>query len=89
MGPPGIGKTAATFFVINEVLDRGGWVLFAVYTAQLASRMRERFSEHPMKSRIRIDTCYRPVCGCVHVNHWLCCTGKLDDISLIFLDLID
>eukprot|EP00973_Karenia_brevis_P049193 6823754-Karenia_brevis.AAC.1 len=31
-GPGGVGKTAATFFTIDEVLEEGGYVLFAVYT---------------------------------------------------------
>ena len=57
-GPPGTGKTAATFLVIEEVLQRGGYVLFAVYTAQLASRMRQKYAKHPLKHLIRVDTCH-------------------------------
>ena len=57
-GPPGTGKTAATFLVVDEVLQRGGYVLFAVYTAQLASRVRERFARHPQLHQLRIDTCH-------------------------------
>ena len=34
----------------------GGYVLFAVYTAELASRVRERFAEHPHRRHITIDT---------------------------------
>ena len=57
-GPPGTGKTTVTLFAVEEVLKRGGYVLWAVYTAQLASRMKERFQSHPYKRYIRIDTCH-------------------------------
>ena len=40
------------------MLQRGGYVLFAVYTAQLASRVRERFARHPQLHQLRIDTCH-------------------------------
>lgn len=57
-GPPGTGKTAATYLVIEEVLEQGGYVLFAVYTAQLASRVREKYANHPRRRQLRIDTCH-------------------------------
>ena len=57
-GPPGTGKTAVVFLVIEEVLERGGYVLFAVYTAELASRVRQRFAQHPRRRQITIDTCH-------------------------------
>ena len=57
-GPPGTGKTAAFFLVIKEILQRGGRVLFAVYTAELASRVRQHFARHPCRRQITIDTCH-------------------------------
>ena len=51
-GPPGTGKTLLVFLVIDRVLSLGGRVLFTTPTAQLASRMREKFGR-----RICIDTC--------------------------------
>jgi ASC-1-like (ASCH) protein len=57
-GPPGTGKTTAVFLIIDYVLENDGYVLFAVYTAQLASRMREKYAKHPRKHQIRIDTCH-------------------------------
>eukprot|EP00973_Karenia_brevis_P046892 6506403-Karenia_brevis.AAC.1 len=57
-GPPGCGKTAALYLAIDEVLESDGHVLFAVYTAQLASRVRVRFQHHPRKRNLHIDTCH-------------------------------
>ena len=51
-GPPGTGKTAATFAMIDYCLEHNGRVLFSLPTAALASRMRERYG-----NRIDIDTC--------------------------------
>ena len=51
-GPPGTGKTAATFAMIDYCLEQGGRVLLSLPTASLASRMRERYGD-----RIDIDTC--------------------------------
>ncbi|CAJ1356600.1 unnamed protein product, partial [Effrenium voratum] len=53
LGPPGSGKTTAIFASIERTLERGGRVLFALPTAQLASRMRQRFGD-----RVDIDTCH-------------------------------
>ncbi|MCR9258076.1 MAG: AAA family ATPase, partial [Alphaproteobacteria bacterium] len=53
LGPPGSGKTTAIFASIERALDLGGRVLFALPTAQLASRMRQRFGD-----RLDIDTCH-------------------------------
>eukprot|EP00973_Karenia_brevis_P092731 12413846-Karenia_brevis.AAC.1 len=57
-GPPGTGKTVATLFVVDEVLEAGGHVLFTMYTAQAASRIRERFANHPHVRNLRIETCH-------------------------------
>ena len=52
-GPPGTGKTTFLELCIQRCLDRGGKVLFCAPTAQLASRMREKWGK-----RIDIDTCH-------------------------------
>ena len=51
-GPPGTGKTTITKLRIKRVIEGGGRVLFALPTAQLASRMREVYG-----TSIDIDTC--------------------------------
>ena len=61
-GPLGTGKIAATFLIMDGMLQRGSFVLFAVCTAQLASRVRERFARHPQLRQLRIDTCHA-TCG--------------------------
>ena len=53
MGKPGSGKTTVCHDKIEEILQDGGRVLFALPTAQLASRMRERYAR-----RIEVDTCH-------------------------------
>ena len=53
MGKPGSGKTTVCHDKIEEVLQDGGRVLFALPTAELASRMRERYAR-----RIDGDTCH-------------------------------
>ncbi|MCP4245179.1 MAG: AAA family ATPase, partial [bacterium] len=52
-GPPGSGKTTCTHSVIARAVELGGRVLFALPTAQLASRMRERYGRS-----MDIDTCH-------------------------------
>jgi ASC-1-like (ASCH) protein len=52
-GPPGTGKTTFLFLCIERCLRLGGKVLFCTPTAQLASRMKEKFG-----NRIDIDTCH-------------------------------
>ena len=51
-GPPGAGKPAVTFHMIDHTLAEGGKVLMALPTAQLAVCMRSRYGD-----RIDIDTC--------------------------------
>ena len=53
MGKPGSGKTTVCHRKIEEILPEGGRVLFALPTAQLASRMRERYGR-----TIDVDTCH-------------------------------
>ena len=53
LGPPGSGKTTIAHAVVENVLERGGRVLFACPTAQLASRMRERY-----RGSVDADTCH-------------------------------
>ena len=53
LGPPGTGKTTVTHACIQRAIDRAGKVLFALPTAQLASRMRERYG-----STVDVDTCH-------------------------------
>ena len=81
-GPPGTGKTAATLMVIEETLSLGGRVLFSVYTAQLASRMRERFANHPQKALLRIDTCH----AAFALGEDFVATPVLSDYQLIVID---
>jgi len=57
-GPPGSGKTAVTHLLIEYALDQDGEVLFALPTAQLASRMREKYADHPRRDQIGFDTCH-------------------------------
>lgn len=51
-GAPGTGKTSAVFNIIDYAMRWNGRVLFALPTAQLAARMRERWG-----NAIDIDTC--------------------------------
>ena len=53
LGPPGTGKTTVVFACIERALEKGGKVLLALPTAQLASRMKARFGD-----KIDIDTCH-------------------------------
>ncbi|CAE8727229.1 unnamed protein product, partial [Polarella glacialis] len=52
-GPPGTGKTTIARYVVELAEKYGLKVLWSVYTAQLASRMREVFGD-----RIDINTCH-------------------------------
>ncbi|CAE8670521.1 unnamed protein product [Polarella glacialis] len=52
-GPPGTGKTTIARHVVELAQKYGLKVLWSVYTAQLASRMREVFGD-----RIDINTCH-------------------------------
>ncbi|CAE8608166.1 unnamed protein product, partial [Polarella glacialis] len=52
-GPPGTGKTTIARYVVELAETYGLKVLWSVYTAQLASRMREVFGD-----RIDINTCH-------------------------------
>ena len=54
-GPPGTGKTTAVHQCIEDTLAQGGKVLFTCPTAQLGSRMRERYGPRP---DLVIDTCH-------------------------------
>ena len=53
LGPPGTGKTTVIFSCIDRALAKGGKVLMALPTAQLASRMKARYGD-----RVDIDTCH-------------------------------
>ena len=55
MGPPGTGKTTVCHEKIAELLEADGKVLFALPTAQLASRMKERYGR---RDGLTIDTCH-------------------------------
>ncbi len=44
-GPPGTGKTTIARYVVELAETYGLKVLWSVYTAQLASRMREVFGD--------------------------------------------
>ena len=55
MGPPGTGKTTVCHDKIEEILGDEGKVLFALPTAQLASRTRERYGR---RAGLEINTCH-------------------------------
>ena len=52
-GPPGTGKTTTAVAAVQRALDRGLPVLWATYTAQLASRARQRLGD-----AVETDTCH-------------------------------
>ena len=52
LGPPGTGKTTVCHDKIEDLLADGGRVLFALPTAQLASRMRERYGRRARLGRL-------------------------------------
>ena len=78
-GAPGTGKTTATFKMIQHTLDKGGDVLMALPTAQLASRMRERWG-----TRITIDTCAAAF-GFMEKNN----PSNLSNLSIYSLVVVD
>jgi len=55
-GPPGTGKTFVQHYLIHHTLAEGGKVLYLFLTAQLASRMREKFG-----NAIDIDTLHAAI----------------------------
>ncbi|CAJ1393690.1 unnamed protein product, partial [Effrenium voratum] len=58
MGPPGTGKTTVCHEKIEELLATNSKVLFALPTAQLASRMKERYGR---REGLAIDTCHAAI----------------------------
>ena len=52
-GPPGTGKTTVAKELVEKAVGQGLRVLWTVYTAQLASRMRQEFS-----GGVDVDTCH-------------------------------
>ena len=54
-GPPGAGKTTVVFACIQRAISKGANVLFALPTAQLASRMKVKCGQN---LNISIDTCH-------------------------------
>ena len=83
-GAPGVGKTAVTYLAVDYALQQGGYVLFAVYTAQMASRIRILFAKHPLKSQIRIDTCH----ACFGLDQEFINSPILYEYALIIVDEI-
>ena len=63
-GPAGSGKTTVVHRKIEQLLEAGGSVAFGLPTAQLASRMRERYAHITRRlhktgiGSLRIDTCH-------------------------------
>ena len=55
LGKPGTGKTTVVKACIRNACAQGGRVLFALPTAQLASRMREAFRDN---SEVEVATCH-------------------------------
>ena len=55
LGKPGTGKTTVVKACIRNACSQGGRVLFALPTAQLASRMREAFRDDP---EVEVATCH-------------------------------
>ena len=56
-GPPGTGKTTTAVAAVQRALDRGLRVLWSTYTAQLASRARQRLGD-----AVETDTCHAAFC---------------------------
>ena len=52
-GPPGSGKTTVAKALVQEAVEQGWSVLWAVYTAQLAARTRAQVSE-----AVTVETCH-------------------------------
>ncbi len=52
-GPPGSGKTTVACALVEEATEEGLRVLWTVFTAQLAARMRER-----LRKGVVVDTCH-------------------------------
>ena len=52
-GPPGTGKTTVAKELVEKAVGQGLRVLWTVYTAQLASRMRQEFG-----GGVDVDTCH-------------------------------
>ncbi|CAJ1386814.1 unnamed protein product, partial [Effrenium voratum] len=52
-GPPGTGKTTVAKELVEQAVGQGLRVLWTVYTAQLASRMRQEFG-----GGVDVDTCH-------------------------------
>ena len=57
-GPPGTGKTAVSHLLIEYAPEQGCEVLFALPTAQLSSRMREKYATHTRRADITFNTCH-------------------------------
>ena len=53
LGPPGTGKTYVISRCVRRTLQKGGKVLIALPTGQLASRMRQVFGD-----KVDVDTCH-------------------------------
>ena len=56
-GPGGSGKTTVIHDQIEELAAQGHWILFQLPTAQLASRMRQRYPTEKYP-KVVIDTCH-------------------------------
>ena len=78
LGPPGSGKTTLVHAAVERTLAAGGQVLFACPTAQLASRMRERYGD-----RLVVDTCH----AAFHLNEDILVNASaLDLYALVVVD---
>ena len=78
-GAPGTGKTTATFRMIKHAIDKGGRILLALPTAQLAARMREKWGEY-----IEINTCAAAFGYLEHLA-----AGAMPSLGIYTLVLVD
>ena len=92
LGPPGCGKTFVAKRMIRYALRKGGKVLMALPTGQLASRMRQEFGDE-----IDIDTCHgafllhRPeqeALPCLQTGHVLVVVDEFPQLSKVHFERI-
>lgn len=77
-GPPGTGKTTVAKALVQEAVESGVKVLWTVYTAQLASRMKDELGP-----TVDVDTCHAALGLGLDMME---CRYNLSSYGLIILD---